>query len=88
MYYNRNQYDNFFLFSRPDLVANGESAVKNYERCKSYILDNPSYPKVRNDATRQVRTHTCFSYCTNGEDSSVLGDDRSECVDLDPLERD
>ena len=88
MYYNRNQYNNFFLFSRPDLATNGETAVKDYERCKSYILDNPEYPIVRNEPLRQVRTHTCFSYCTNGEDAAVLGDDRQECVDLDPLERD
>lgn len=88
IFYNRNQYNNFFLFSRPDLAIHGQTAVKNYERCKSYILDNPSYPMVRNELSRQVRTHTCFSYCTNGEDAAVLGDDRAECVDLEPLERD
>lgn len=88
MYYSRNRYNNFFLFSRPDLVQNGEHAVKSYEQCKSHILENPKFPQVRHDPTRQVRTHTCFSFCTNGEDSAVLGEDRAECVDLPPLYRD
>jgi hypothetical protein len=40
MYYNHNRYYEFFLFTRPDAVANGEKAVKDYEQCKSYILQN------------------------------------------------
>lgn len=41
------------------------------------------------EPTRQIRTHTCFSYCTSGIDSAVLGEDRQECVDLkDPADRD
>ena len=88
MYYNRNQYNDFYLFSRPDQATNGVKAVKDYERCKSFIQDNPNYPQARNDPTRQIRTHTCFSYCINGADSAVLGEDRQDCVDLPPSHRD
>lgn len=42
----------------------------------------------RFDSSRQIRTHSCFSYCTNGKDDAVLGEDRLECVDLRPSERD
>ncbi len=35
-----------------------------------------------------MRTHTCFSYCLNGDDPAVLGEDRPECVDLAPALRD
>lgn len=51
-------------------------------------MNNPKYQTARSDPTRQVRTHTCFSYCTNGQDPAVLGDDRPDCVDLPPSERD
>ncbi len=37
---------------------------------------------------RQIRTHSCFSYCRKGEDSNFMGDDRPNCIDLDPKERD
>jgi hypothetical protein len=76
------------LFSRPTALEHGEAAVKNYEKCKSYILENPKYPNARFDSSRQIRTHSCFSYCTNGKDNSVLGEDRRECVDLAPPLRD
>lgn len=52
MFYNNNHYNDFYLFSRPDLVANGAKAVKNYELCKSYIVKNPTYQIARNDPTR------------------------------------
>jgi hypothetical protein len=42
----------------------------------------------RYDPSRQIRTHSCFSYCTNGKNSAVLGEDRKECVDLKPELRD
>jgi hypothetical protein len=52
MYYNRNRYDNFFLFSRPDLKENGEAAVESYEKCKGFILDNEEFPMSRYDPSR------------------------------------
>lgn len=76
VYYNKNRYNNFFLFSRPDLIDHGEHALKNYEKCKSYILENESFPMSRYDPSRQIRTHACFSYCTNGQDSAIMGEDR------------
>lgn len=87
-YYHKNNYNNFFLFSRPDKALNGETAVKNYEKCKSYILENEGFAMSRFDPSRQIRVHSCFSYCTNGQDDAVLGEDRQECVDLKPSERD
>ncbi len=37
---------------------------------------------------RQARVHTCFSYCINGDDPNVIGETRSNCVDLAPEDRD
>jgi len=88
MYYNHNRYYDFFLFTRPDAASNGEKAVKDYEKCKSYILQNDEFPMSRYDPSRQIRTHSCFSYCTNGKNSAVQGEDRKECVDLKPELRD
>ena len=43
---------------------------------------------VLSDTKRQIRTHSCFSYCRNGEDPDFMGDDRPECIELKPEERD
>lgn len=38
---------------------------------------------------RQVRTHTCFSYCKTGNDKDFLGDDRKDCIKIQkPEDRD
>lgn len=87
-FYNHNQYDSLYIFSRPDQQTNGAQAVEDYETCKSYILSNPEYAMANSNPRRQIRTHTCFSYCANGEDYSFLGDDRPQCVDIPPSERD
>ena len=70
-----------------DLVS-WQSALGDYEKCKSYILDFKDYPMVLDEPRRQIRTHSCFSYCRNGEDPNFMGDDRPECIELDPVERD
>ena len=31
---------------------------------------------------------SCFSYCRNGEELEFLGDDRPNCIDLKPSDRD
>jgi len=77
-YYGHNFYNNTYLFSRPDPLVWGAEALQDYEQCKSYILKNPEYETARSDTGlgRQVRTHTCFSFCASGEDEYMLGDDR------------
>lgn len=41
------------------------------------------------EPNRQIRTHTCFSYCKTGNDRDFLGDDRPDCIDIQkPEERD
>ena len=65
-----------------------EAALSDYERCKSYILDFRHYKMSKAEPDRQVRTHSCFSYCRNGEDPNFLGDDRPECIDVEPELRD
>jgi len=89
-YYGHNLYKDTYLFSRPDPIVWGAEALQDYEQCKSYILQNPKYETARSDTglNRQVRTHTCFSFCASGEDKFILGDDRPQCVDLKPSERD
>jgi len=87
-YYKHNLYEELYLFTRPDPAKRGAEALKDYEVCKSYILDNPKYEIARSSTTRQTRTHSCFSYCANGEDLNFLGDDRPQCVDLEPSQRD
>jgi len=79
-----------YKFTRPDEDIWGDEAEKNYDECKGYIRDNAKYPKARGDRfqERQIRVHTCFTYCANGEDSNFLGDDRAQCVDMPPNERD
>ena len=57
--------------------------------CKGYILDYKDYPMSLAEPYRQIRTHTCFSYCKTGNDKDFLGDDREECISIeDPAERD
>lgn len=63
-------------------------ALKAYNQCKSYILDNENFPIANNSPNRQIRTHSCFSYCRNGEELDFLGDDRPNCIELKPEERD
>ena len=96
-YYNMNQYESFYLYSKPklddfneatDRMLDFENALIDYEVCKGYILDNPLFPFAAVEPKRQIRTHSCFSYCSNGKDESFLGDDRLDCVDLPPEERD
>lgn len=96
-YYNMNKYESFYLFTKPEVTdfmegldrqEDFEGALSDYETCKGYILDNPLFEYVSNDPKRQIRTHSCFSYCANGADDNFKGDDRSECVDLPPSERD
>jgi len=87
-YYNHNHYDHLYLFSKPDPSVHGGEALEAYQVCKSYILDNPDYGVSRSEPHRQNRLHTCFSYCSSGEDVRFLGDDRAQCVDLPPAERD
>lgn len=50
MYYNWNSYDNFFIFNRPDPKVQGETALQDFDRCKSYILDNEYYEFTRSNS--------------------------------------
>jgi len=89
-----------YLFSRPKPEEYGvmplvdknlmswENALGDYEQCKSYILNNKLYEMSKSEPERQIRTHTCFSYCRNGEDPDFMGDDRPDCIEVDPLYRD
>ena len=92
-----------YLFSRPkpaDYTKNGQvpledknleswkNALADYEKCKSYVLDYRGYSNSLADPKRQIRTHTCFSYCKNGDDPNFMGDDRPDCIGLDPVLRD
>lgn len=43
---------------------------------------------VKDEPNRQIRTHSCFSYCRNGEDRNFKGDDRPECIEVEPAKRD
>ena len=51
-------------------------------------MENQGLPQSAVEPYRQVRTHTCFSYCRNGEDRDFIGDDRPYCIDLKPEQRD
>jgi len=42
----------------------------------------------KDEPERQIRTHTCFSYCRNGEDPNFMGDDRPDCISVEPQYRD
>ena len=84
--YNGNKYDKLYLFSRPNITL-GQTHLDVYEQCKSYVSDNLLYPYITN-TRRQARLHTCFSYCRNGDDDAMIGDDRANCIDLKPEERD
>ena len=65
-----------------------QSALSDYETCKSYIMDYKEYAMSAYEPQRQIRTHTCFSYCRNGEDPNFMGDDRPDCIELEPYLRD
>ena len=65
-----------------------KSTLDDYNQCKSYILDWQDYPMSLVEPKRQIRTHSCFSYCRNGDDSNFMGDDRPDCIALEPEERD
>ena len=64
------------------------SALRDYEKCKSYVLDFLDLPMSRAEPDRQIRTHSCFSFCKNGDDPRFKGDDRPECISLEPALRD
>lgn len=99
-YFKNNHYSETYLFSRPMPADYGSTplggknleswqhALKDYERCKSYILDYRTYKMVKDEPSRQTRTHSCFSYCRNGEDPNFKGDDRPECIEVAPALRD
>ena len=89
-----------YLFSRPtpeeygpmplegkDLVS-WENALGDYELCKSYVTDYKHYAMSLSEPDRQIRTHSCFSYCRNGDDPNFVGDDRPNCIGIDPKYRD
>ena len=99
-YFKHNHYSDMYLFSRPtpeeygpqplegmDLVS-WENALSDYETCKSYVTDYRHYHMSRAEPDRQIRTHSCFSYCRNGEDPSFMGDDRPDCIGIEPQYRD
>ena len=46
--YQHNIYSTFYLFPRPNLLLT-QSGLKDYETCKSYINDNPTYPLVKGE---------------------------------------
>ena len=95
-----NHYSDVYLFSRPTPEEYGamplkgkdltswENALSDYEICKSYVTDYKHYPMSRDEPDRQIRTHSCFSYCRNGDDPSFMGDDRPNCIELEPQFRD
>ena len=87
-----NHYSDLYLFSRPQPedydLESWQTALGDYDQCKSYILDFEGYQMSLLEPKRQVRTHSCFSYCRNGADPNFKGDDRPECIELDPLLRD
>lgn len=99
-YFLNNHYSETYLFSRPQADEFGSMplagknleswkfALADYERCKSYILDYRGYKMAKDDPQRQTRTHSCFSYCRNGEDRNFKGDDRPECIEVEPSQRD
>ena len=65
------------------------NALSDYEKCKGYILDYKEYPMSLAEPHRQIRTHTCFSFCKTGNDKDFLGDDRPECISIEkPEDRD
>ena len=51
-------------------------------------MENNDFPIAKNSVNRQIRVQSCFSYCRNGEELEFLGDDRPNCIDLKPSERD
>lgn len=99
-YFKWNHYTEMYLFTKPEQEEFGVkpltgknlesyvSAVSDYEKCKSYVTDFRTYPMSLAEPFRQIRTHSCFSYCRNGEDPSFMGDDRPDCIQLEPKERD
>ena len=84
--YGGNMYTEMYLFSRPNVTA-GDQGVDTYQTCKGYIAENADYPFI-SFFDRQPRIHTCFSYCIDGSDPLVIGETRSNCVDLPPSQRD
>ena len=99
-YFKWNHYSEMYLFSKPKPELYGEkpltgndleaylSATKDYDQCKNYIMDFKSYEMSLAEPFRQIRTHSCFSYCRNGEDPNFMGDDRPDCIELEPEKRD
>lgn len=79
-------YTNMYLYTMPN-VAEGEQHPEWYQQCKGFIANNPTYPFI-SYLQRQPRIHTCFSYCIDGQDPLVLGESRSNCVNLPQSERD
>jgi hypothetical protein len=81
-----------YLFSRPQSedydLESWETALGDYNQCKSYILDFEGFQMSLSEPDRQVRTHSCFGVCRNGEDPNFKGDDRPECIELEPILRD
>lgn len=77
--------DNFGnKYEEPVLAVDDyQQALVNYETCKGYILDSLFYPMSAAEPSRQIRTHTCFSYCKTGNDQDFLGDDRPNCIDIE-----
>ena len=51
-------------------------------------MDYKDYAMSSSEPQRQIRAHTCFSYCRNGEDPNFMGDDRPDCIELEPWLRD
>ena len=56
--------------------------LKDFKQCEGYILDYQGYKNSLAEPERQTRTHTCFSYCRNGEDANFIGDERPDCISL------
>lgn len=85
--YHNNDYERFYLYKRPDATLHKQTDIDNFNTCVGFVSSNDGYPMASEDTTRQVRLHTCFSYCRNGNEAWFQGDDRPNCVDLVPSER-
>jgi len=69
-------------------LAAWTNTLNDYNKCKSHILDWQEYEMALMEPKRQIRTHSCFSYCRNGDDANFMGDERPDCIAIDPKERD
>ena len=72
--YKKNKFTHIYKFSYP--TTNIEKNIKEFNKCKDFIEDNPDYPEV--GTGRQAKIHICFNGCQYSSDSEDFPNDFRE----------